>query len=64
VLRDGSFVEIIADPQYADRAARVTYWMNIGFKSAFAFIGLVSAWEVLYEIWKLRLTGKPVMTAA
>jgi hypothetical protein len=53
VLRGGPYVDVSADPQFAERAAAVTKWVNVSITWTFAVIGVVTIWDVLNETWKL-----------
>jgi hypothetical protein len=54
VLRyDGPYVSLAADPQFSDRVATVTRWVNVSIVWTFAAIGVVTIWDVLSQLWQL-----------
>jgi hypothetical protein len=53
VLRGGPYVEVLADPQYADRVAQLTKVVNVAITWTFAVIGVVTIWDLLNELWKV-----------
>jgi hypothetical protein len=54
VLRhDGPYVNLAADPQFAERVATVTKWVNVSVVWTFAVIGVVTIWDVLSQLWRL-----------
>ena len=63
VLRNGPYVEVGADPQFAERAATVTKWANVSITWTFAVIGAVMIWDVLNELWNLtRARGRAALS--
>ena len=51
VLRAGHWVQVVGDPQHADRLARADYWINQGIKWSLLTIIVVCLFEALNEIW-------------
>ena len=53
VLRNGPYVDVLADPQYVERVAQVAKWANVAITWTFAGIGVVTIWDVVNQVWKL-----------
>jgi hypothetical protein len=53
ILRAGHFVDVVAAPQFADRAASFERLLNTIVTGTFVVIGAVSVYELLYELWKV-----------
>jgi hypothetical protein len=53
VLRAGHYVDVVATPQYADRAASFERLLNNIVTGTFIVIGILSVYELLYELWKV-----------
>lgn len=53
VLRNGPYVDVSADPQFAERVAQVTKMAKVAITWTFAVIGVVTIWDVLDQLWKV-----------
>ena len=53
ILGAGHFVDVAAAPQFADRAASFELLLNNIVTGTFIVIGIISAYELLYEVWQL-----------
>jgi hypothetical protein len=53
ILRAGNYVQVEAMAEYAAKAARAEYFINNSIMVTFAVIGIMTGWDVLYEIWRL-----------
>jgi hypothetical protein len=53
ILRAGHFVDVMAAPQFADRAERFERLLNNIVQGTFIVIGVVTVIELLYELWKV-----------
>ena len=51
VLRAGHWVQVVGDPQYADRLVRADYWINQGIKWSLLTIIVICMFEALHEMW-------------
>ena len=50
---DGPYVNLAADPQFSERVATVTKWVNVSIVWTVAAIGVVTIWDVLSQLWEL-----------
>lgn len=64
VLRNGPYLSVTADPQFADQAVRVTTWANVAVTWTFAVIGVVAIWDLLDQLWKLTKSRRSRGNAA
>jgi hypothetical protein len=53
VLRANNYVQVQAPTEFVDNAARAEYYINNSIMVTFAVIGIITAWHVLYEIWRM-----------
>ena len=53
VLRAWHLVDVTGAPQHADQLARFSYLLNNTVRGVFMAIGLVAAFDILYELWKM-----------
>lgn len=51
VLRAGHLVDVAGAPEHAEQLARASYLINNTIRATFIGIGLVAAFDVLYEVW-------------
>jgi hypothetical protein len=54
VLRAGHFVDVSGAPEFANRLLRAETLLNNIVTGTFIVIGLLSVYELLYEVWKIR----------
>ena len=53
MLRANNYVQVQATADHVEAAARAEYYINNTFMVTFAVIGVIAAWDVLHEIWRL-----------
>ena len=63
ILRANNYVQVEAAAEYVAKAARAEYFINNSIMVTFAVIGIITAWDVLYEIWRL-VKARPARTLA
>jgi hypothetical protein len=56
VLRAGHFIDVTGAPEHAEQLARADWGFNLAIRVTVSVIGLVSLFEILYELWKLSKT--------
>jgi hypothetical protein len=61
ILRAGHFVDVVAAPQLADRVADVERFLNNIVMGTFIVIGVISIYELLYELWKISTPRRRVL---
>src|SRR5688572_22953056 len=61
ILRAGHFVDIAAAPQFADRAGSFERLLNNIVQGTFIVIGVVSVYELLYELWHVSKARRRVL---
>jgi hypothetical protein len=61
ILRAGHFVDVVTAPQLADRAAEFERLLNNIVMGTFIVIGVISIYELLYELWKISKARRRVL---
>ena len=61
LLRTGHFVDVVAAPQFADRAASFERLLNNIVQGTFIVIGILSVYELLYELWQVSKARRRVL---
>lgn len=63
VLRSERFVQLAAEPIYADTVREANNWINVSIFWTFAVMGAVIAYELLIEVWHLARgsRGRPAL---
>jgi len=61
LLRTGHFVDVVAAPQFADRAASFERLLNNIVTGTFILIGISSVYELLYELWQVSKARRRVL---
>lgn len=60
MLRAGHFVDVAAPPHVADRAGSLERLLNNTMTGTFIVIGVISAYELLYELWRVSKARRRV----
>jgi hypothetical protein len=63
MLRANNYVQVQAPAEHIGRAAQAEYYINNTIMVVFAVIGVIVAWDVLYEIWRL-VKSRPARAVA
>lgn len=58
ILRANNYVQVQAPAAFIAKAAQAEYYINNSIMVSFAVIGLITAWDVLYQIWRI-VKGRP-----
>jgi hypothetical protein len=53
VLRANNYVQVQAPAEFIAKAAEAEYYINNAIMVSFAVIGIIAAWDVLYQIWRI-----------
>jgi hypothetical protein len=53
ILRANNYVQVQTTAEFIDKAARAEYFINNSIMVTFVIIGALTAWDVLYELWRL-----------
>jgi hypothetical protein len=53
MLRANNYVQVQTTAEHLEKAARAEYFINNTFMVTFTVIAIITAWDVLYEIWRL-----------
>ena len=53
ILRANNYVQVQAAAEHVANAARAEYYINNSIMVTFAVIGIITAWDVLCEIWRV-----------
>jgi hypothetical protein len=61
ILRAGHFVDVAAAPQFADRADSFERLLNNIVQGTFIVIGVLSIYELLYELWHISKARRRVL---
>ena len=61
ILRADHFVDVVATPQFADRAASFERLLNNTVQGTFIVIAVISAYELLYELWHISKARRRVL---
>ncbi len=61
ILRAGHFVDIVAAPQFADRVESFERLLNNIVTGTFIVIGVISAYELIYELWQICRARRPLL---
>lgn len=56
ILRANNYVQVQAPIDFIDKAARAEYYINNAIMVSFAVIGIITAWDVLAQLWRLVKT--------
>ena len=63
MLRANNYVQVQATTGHLEAAARAEYYINNTFMVTFTVIGVIAAWDVLREIWRL-MKARPARSYA
>jgi hypothetical protein len=61
ILRADRFVDVVVAPQFADRAASFEQLLNNIVQGTFIVIGVLSIYELLYEVWQVSKARRRVL---
>jgi hypothetical protein len=61
ILRAGHFVDVVAAPRFADRADSFERLLNNIVAGTFIVIGVISVYELLYELWQISKARRRVL---
>jgi hypothetical protein len=62
ILRTGRLIDVVVRPEHAEQAARAQYFVNGAIFWTFVIIGVVTAFQVLSELWRIVKTRQPRAT--
>ena len=57
LVRAGWFVEVMGDPQHADRLTRANQWINTSISWGLTVVAAIALFDVVNELWKISRNG-------